>query len=372
MRSAINRRELLRQGSLALAGLTFAGRFTASANNEQYQKFAPPGVIRLTSNENPYGPSPMARKAMADAIAGSNRYPWDNTTILRTQLGKYYGLTEQHVLAGAGSSEILGLVAQYAALNKGNAITAHPTFPIWIRGAETLGLQVIKVPLTPDKKHDLPAMLSKMNSETRLVYVCNPNNPTGTTLPSAEIKNFIEEVSKKTLVLLDEAYIEYCDQPTLAGMVANNKNLVIAKTFSKIYGLAGARIGYALAHPETINKLGSLQPWQNAGASAVSVAAAMASLQDADFLASSKEQNRKASAYAMKELQSMGFTCIPSETNFLYYSIRSFNGNWPELMRGKNILTGRIVEEDGKWTRTTIGTMEEMQSFIAAARQIRS
>lgn len=372
MRSAINRRELLRQGSLALAGLTFAGRFTAAANNEQYRQFAPPGVIRLTSNENPYGPSPMARRAMADAIAGSNRYPWDNTTVLRTQLGKYYGLTDEHVLAGAGSSEILGLVAQYAAFNKGNIVAADPTFGTCTRMAERFGMQVIKLPLTADKKHDLPAMLRKVNNETRLVYVCNPNNPTGTILPTADVKSFIEEVSKKTLVLLDEAYIEYCDQPTLAGMVANNKNLVVAKTFSKIYGLAGARIGYALAHPETIDKLGSLQPWQNAGASAVSVAAAMASLQDADFLASSKEQNRKAGAYAMKELQSMGFACIPSETNFLYYSIRSFNGNWPDLMRARNILTGRIVEEDGKWTRTTIGTMEEMQSFIAAAKQIRS
>lgn len=371
MRTAINRRELLRQGSLALAGLTFAGTFTA-ANTNRSNRFAPPGVIRLTSNENPYGPSPLARSAMADAIASSNRYPWDNTTVLRSQLGKHYGLTDEHVLIGAGSSEILGLVAQYAGMGKGNAITAHPTFPIWIRAAETLGLQIIKVPLTPDKKHDLPAMLRKLNNETRLVYVCNPNNPTGTTLPSNDVKSFVEEVSKKTLVLLDEAYIEYCDQPTLAGMVANNKNLVIAKTFSKIYGLAGARIGYALAHPETIDKLGSLQPWQNAGASAVSVAAAMASLQDADFLRSTKERNQKAGAYAMKELQSMGYPCIPSETNFLYYSIRSFNGNWVDLLRARNILTGRIVEEEGKWTRTTIGTMEEMQSFIAAVKQLKS
>lgn len=372
MRTAINRRELLRQGSLALAGLTLAGRFTAAAHNEQHRKFEPPGLIRLTSNENPYGPSPLARRAMADAIATSNRYPWDETTVLRTQLGKHYGLTDEHVLMGAGSSEILGLVAQHAAFSKGNAITADPSFGTCMRAAERLGLQVVKVPLTADKKHDLPAMLRKLNNETRLVYVCNPNNPTGTTLPSADVKNFIEEVSKKTLVLLDEAYIEYCDQPTLAGMVANNKNIVIAKTFSKIYGLAGARIGYALAHPETIDKLGSLQPWQNAGASAVSVAAAMASLQDADFLTSTKEKNSKANAYAMKELQSMGFNCISSNTNFLYYSIRSFNGNWSDQLRAKNILTGRIVEEEGKWTRTTIGTMEEMQSFISAVKQIRS
>jgi histidinol-phosphate aminotransferase len=373
MRNAINRRDLLRQGSLALAGLTFAGRFTAAANNEQHRKFSPTGsVIKLSANENPYGPSPLARKAMADAVVSSNRYPWDNTTALRTALGKHYGLTNEHVLIGAGSSEILGLVAQHAALAKGNAITADPSFSIWVRAAETLGMQVIKVPLTADKKHNLPAMMARLNNETRLVYVCNPNNPTGTILPSAEVKSFVEEVSKKTLVLLDEAYIEYCDQPTLAGMVANNRNLIVAKTFSKIYGLAGARIGYALAHPETINKLASLQPWQNAGASAVSVAGAIASLQDADFLTMSKERNRKAGAYTMKELQSMGYPCIPSDTNFLYYSIRSFNGNWMEQLRARNILTGRITEEEGKWTRTTIGTWEEMQAFIAAVKQLQS
>lgn len=372
MRNAINRRELLRQGSLALAGLTFAGALPAIANSERRGRFAPPGVIRLTSNENPYGPSPLARSAMADAIASSNRYPWDNTTILRTQLGKHYGLTDEHVLMGAGSTEILALVAQYIAPAKGNVVTAHPTFATCTRAAEALGTQIIRVPLTADKKYDLPAMLRKLNNETRLVYVCNPNNPTGTTLPSTDVKGFIEEVSKKTLVLLDEAYIEYCDQPTLAGMVANNKNLIIAKTFSKIHGLAGARIGYALAHPDTIDKIARVQPWPNGSASAVSVAAATASLQDKDFLISTKERNRKAGAYAMKELQSMGFTCIPSDTNFLYYSIRSFNGDWAELLRGKNILTGRIVEEDGKWTRTTIGTMEEMQSFITAIKQIKS
>lgn len=370
MQHAIHRRDLLRQGSLAIAGLAIAGRLSAAPKESGYEQFRGAGPVRLTSNENPYGPSPLARKAMADAINAANRYPWDNTAVLMKEIGKHHALNEQHVLMGAGSSEILGLVAQLAASSKGNAITAHPTFQIWIPAAERLGLQVIRVPLTADKKHNLPAMLDKLNSDTRLVYVCNPNNPTGTAISSGTVKSFIEEVSKKTMVLLDEAYIEYCNEPSLAGMVAANRNLVVAKTFSKVYGLAGARIGYALAHPETIGKLAAFQPWRNAGASGISVAAALASLQDQQFVNSSKEMTRKAGDYAIKELSSLGFQCIPSNTNFLYYSIGSFNGNWPELLRAKNILTGRIVEEDGKWTRTTIGTMEEMQAFITAAKQI--
>lgn len=368
MAHTVHRRAWLRQSSLAIAGLTLAGK--VSADTGHFNRFVPAGPIRLTSNENPYGPSPMARKAMADAILSSNRYPWDNTTALREQIGGRYSLSRDHVLMGAGSSEILGLVAQYAALSKGNAITAFPSFQIWVPAAEKLGLQIIRVPLTPDKKHDLPAMMSKLSHATRLMYVCNPNNPTGTTLPSAAVKNFVEEVSRKCLVLLDEAYIEYCDEPTLAGLVASNKNIVIAKTFSKIYGLAGARIGYALAHPDTIRELAGLQPWQNAGTSAVSLAAAIASLQDKEFLRTSKQSNRQANDFTMKELKSLGLDCIPSNTNFLYYSLKSFNGNWQDQLRGKNILTGRIVEEEGKWTRTTIGTMEEMQAFIAAAKQL--
>jgi histidinol-phosphate aminotransferase len=376
MSNSIHRRAWLKQGSLAIAGLTFAGK-VATAGNRSFLpglEHAPSnGPVRLTSNENPYGPSPLARKAMAEAIVSSNRYPFDRTTVLREQIGRNFGLGKEYVLMGAGSSEILGLVAQHASLaggNKGNAITASPAFQIWIPSAQKMGLEIIRVPLTGDKKHNLPVMMSKLNSATRLVYVCNPNNPTGTIVPSADVRNFVEEVSRKCVVLLDEAYIEYSEQPTLAGLVSSNKNIIVARTFSKIYGLAGARIGYALAHPDTIAQMAGLQPWQNAGVSAVSIAAALASLEDKEFVRSSREQNRQAGAYTAKELKALGFECIPSVTNFMYYSIKQFSGNWERLLSAKNILTGRIVEEDGKWTRTTIGTMEEMQAFIAAVKQI--
>ncbi|HYE54540.1 MAG TPA: aminotransferase class I/II-fold pyridoxal phosphate-dependent enzyme [Chitinophagaceae bacterium] len=369
MTNTIPRRAWLRQSSLALAGLTVAGRLSA-AGSDQHKPFMPPGPIKLTSNENPYGPSPLARRAMADAIVASNRYPWDNTTVLRGHIGKANGLSADHVLMGAGSSEILGIVAQYAALNKGNVVTASLSFPTAANMSERFGMEIIRVPLTRDKKHDLPAMMSKINNNTRMVYVCNPNNPTSTIVPSADVKNFVEEASKKCIVLLDEAYIEYCNEPTLSSLVANNRNIIVAKTFSKIYGLAGARIGYALAHPDTIGKLGNFQPWQNAGASAVSVAGAIASLEDKDFIRSTKEMNSKARTYVINELTALGFECIPSETNFLFHTLGSYTGNWTDQMRAKNILTGRIVEGEGRWTRITIGTMEEMQAFVAAAKQI--
>lgn len=369
MSTTLHRRAWLRQSSLALASLSIAGKL--SANNNQTAFHAPPdGPVRLTSNENPYGPSPLARKAMQDAVATSNRYPWDASTALRKDIGKRYGLTEDHVLLGSGSTEILGMVGLYAALAKGNLVTADTTFQTCIRMAERNGMQIIKVPVTAEKKYDLGAMASKLNNETRLIYICNPNNPTGTTLPSATVKSFVEEASKKHLVLMDEAYMEYCDQPSLASMVLDNKNVIVAKTFSKIYGLAGARIGYALAHPETIDKLAMLQPWRNGNNSAVTLAAAIASLKDEDFVRSSKKYNRAANDFTAKELRSLGITAIPSDTNFIYYSLASFNGDWEKQMAAKNILANGSMDERGKWTRITIGTMNEMQAFIAAAKQI--
>ena len=366
--STLHRRDWLKQSSLALAGLGLTiPNISIAGTKKIYNEDSP---VRLTSNENPYGPSPLARKAMADAIQSSNRYPWEFTTQLRQQIGAHYQLSQDHVLMGAGSSEILGLVAQLAASQKGNAITAAPSFSIWVPSAERMGLEIIRVPLTTDKKHDLKSMLSRINEKTRLFYICNPNNPTGTFLPADQIRLAAEEASKQCLVLIDEAYIEYADQPSLTQLVNNNRNIIIAKTFSKIHGLAGARIGYGLAHPETIRQLGALQPWSNAGASAVSVAAASASIGDHDFLSSSKKKNSDACRFTEKELEALGFTVIPSRTNFIYYSLGNYKGNWSEGMRAKNILTGRIVEADGQWTRTTIGTMDEMKRFIAAAKSI--
>jgi histidinol-phosphate aminotransferase len=368
-----NRRTWLKQSGLALAGIALLNdNIYALPGHSAFNGTAvPPGApIRLSSNENPYGPSPMARKAMAEAVAASNRYPWTNTNLLIDKIAAGYGLRGDNVLMGAGSSEILGLVAQYASLTKGNAVAADPTFRSWWNAAEKCGLQIVKVPLTADKKHNLPAMLSSINAQTRLVYVCNPNNPTGTVLPPAELKSFIEEASKKALVLLDEAYIEYCEEPTLAGMVAGNKNLVVVKTFSKIYGLAGARIGYALAHADTIDQLAGLQPWANAGASAVALAAASASLDDKDFINSTKAKNTAAKQAACKVFKEMNIPFIASHTNFIYYSSKGFPGDVNAALKKNNVEATRIIEEEGRWTRITVGTMEEMNIYTTVLKQI--
>jgi histidinol-phosphate aminotransferase len=366
---AQNRRQWLAQSGLALAGLGLSGKQSWARefdNNHDSTYRLPGNIIKLSSNENPHGPSPKARIAMAEAVTLSNRYPWDTTNALREKIATLNQLKKENVLIGAGSSEILGLVAQLAALEKGNAVAADPTFRIWWTAAERNGLEILKVPLNADKKHDLQAMLSRINKQTRLLYLCNPNNPTGTVVYSNLLKSFIEEVGSKCLVLLDEAYIEYCNEPSLCSLVSSNKKLIVAKTFSKIYGMAGARIGYALAHPELIQQLNKLQPWENAGASAVSLAGAIASLDDNDFLMKSKKLNNEAKKFTVAELSKLELPSIPSHTNFLYFSLKNYNGDYLQRMAANNIIAGRLVESVDQWYRITIGTMEEMKHFISA------
>jgi histidinol-phosphate aminotransferase len=365
MAQLLERREWIRRAALVAGGLTLSNRMLARDYNFQ----DPSPIIRLHANENPYGPSPMARKAMADAIVSSNAYPWEVTTQLREKIAAGLGLTKENVLMGAGSSEILGIVAQYAALEKGNAIAADPTFGIWFTSAQRSGLDIIKIPLTADKKHDLQRMKEAINVKTRLVYICNPNNPTGTVLHSADIRSFINLVSKDKLVLLDEAYTEYSDEPSLAEMVKDNPNLIIAKTFSKIYGLAGARIGYALANVSTIQKLNELQPWANAGASAVSLAGALASMDDSNFLRMSKEKNSEVRAITASVFKELNIRYIPSHTNFMYYSLSNQKSDLLAALPANNIRGGRITEEEGKWSRISIGTAADMNKFLALVKK---
>jgi histidinol-phosphate aminotransferase len=229
-----NRRNWLRQMSLIAGGLgTMPLKNLASPMPQPLEKVLEDAPIRLSSNENPYGPSPLARIAMAENVIISNRYNWTLTSELVAVIAKKNNLTTDTILIGAGSTEILDRVVQLAALEKGNFIVAEPTFSYWGDAAQTLGLKKIAVPLTADKKHNLAAMLKAITAETRLIYICNPNNPTGTICETAELVAFIKEATKSVLVLVDEAYIDFTTQKS----VSNLKTLSLQKHFLKFMGL---------------------------------------------------------------------------------------------------------------------------------------
>jgi histidinol-phosphate aminotransferase len=362
----MERRQLLKQSALAMAAFAFS-RDAFSREAEKMMTAADyADIIKLSSNENPHGPAPLARKAMMDAVNGSNRYPWDVTTQLREKIAALTGHTKEHIVIGAGSSELLGVVSTMAALQKGNAVAPDPTFRLWIPAAKKTGLGVKLVPLTTGKVTDLQRLKESMDSETKMVYICNPNNPTGTVLPANELEAFIKDIAPKAIILLDEAYTEFSDEPSMAKLVNDYPNLIIAKTFSKIYGMAGARVGYALAHPKTIKQLNELQPWANAGASAVALAGALASLGDTDFINHCKEENKKAKAILYKALDKAGMKYIPSHTSFVYFDSSTYGKDVKSVLEAKQIFGARTFEEGTKWLRLSIGTTAEMQKVAEA------
>ncbi len=364
----MNRRTLLKQMGTGLTFIgagqlnAFAGPATSRSTTDSNQP------VRLSSNENPYGPSPLARAAMAESIAASNRYNWNTASDLISAIARKNNVTDENILIGPGSTEILDLSTRLWEYPEGNFIIANPSYSSWTKTAELSGLRKIAVPLTSDKRHDLPGMLAAIKPGTRFVYVCNPNNPTGTICDYESLATFIKEATKKVPVIADEAYLDYTTQRSLSGLVSDNKNLIVIKTFSKIYGLAGARTGYAISHKDTIDKLSRLQTWPNGGISVVSRAGAIASLKDNDFVRQCYAKNEEVRKYTMEQLARLNITCILTHTNFIYFSLTNYSKDFFGLLKSNNIQGTDIFEAAGSWSRITVGSMQEMQQFVAAIK----
>jgi histidinol-phosphate aminotransferase len=365
-----NRRIWLKKIGIGIAGIgltnfnSFASPFVSKNLNTSFENKG--NLIFLRSNENPYGPSPSARKAFVDNANISNRYNWDVATQLISDLAKRNNVKEENILLGAGSTEILDLVAKFVSLEKGNYVIADPSYDYWTVTLDTLGLTKNKVPLTNDKKINLQAMLEAVNKDTKLVYICNPNNPTGTICEREALVEFVNKISQNTIVLIDEAYLEFTKQQSLGNIVNDNKNIIIAKTFSKIYGLAGARIGYAIANKTIIDNLANLQSNTNNSVSVVSKLAAIASLKDNRFVSNCYLLNENVRQYTINELKKLNCECISSNTNFIYFSLAKYHKDYFRQLENNTIQGGRIYEEQGKWTRITVGKMDEMEKFIKA------
>jgi len=362
-----NRRIWLKQVGLGIVGLGIGQLKTFASPTPDYFNSNPSDIpIRLNLNENPYGPSPSAQIAMTDNIKISNRYNWGLTAVLISAIAKKNNVNTNNILMGAGSTEILDLVLRFTALEKGSFIIAKPTYSKWTNPAETLGYNKIVVPLTKDKRHNLTAMLKAITPDTKMIYICNPNNPTGTICERNTLLAFLKEATKKAIVLVDEAYIDFTNQQSLSSLVIENKNLIVAKTFSKMYGFAGGRIGYAVANASTINELSQLQSWPPESISVVSVTGALASLKDEKFIKETYSLNEKVRKYTIEQLERLNITCIPSHSNFIYFSLSNYKKDFFEQLENNNIIGTKIYKEQGKWSRITVGTMQEMEMFISA------
>ena len=365
-----NRRLWLKKIGIGVAGIglsnfnSFASPLVSENLIDSFENDT--NLIYLRSNENPYGPSPLARKVFVDNTTISNRYNWDVATQLISDLAKKNSVKDENILLGAGSTEILDLVARFVSLNKGNYVIADPSYDYWTVTLDTLGLTKNNVPLTADKKINLQAMLEAVNQDTKLVYICNPNNPTGTICEREALVAFVIKISLNTIVLIDEAYLDFTKQQSLSNIVNDNKNIIIVKTFSKMYGLAGARIGYAIANKTIIDNLANLQSNTNNSVSVLSKLATIASLKDDKFVSNCYFLNENVRQYTIRELEKLNCECISSTTNFIYFSLSNYNKDYFKQLENSNIQGGRIYEEQGKWTRITVGKIGEMEKFIKA------
>jgi histidinol-phosphate aminotransferase len=326
------------------------------------------GVVRLSSNENPYGPSPAALNAMRRSFDLAWRYPDEAADALVAELAKLHAAPGDHILLGDGSSEILKLGAAAFTGPGRSAVVAEPTFEATARYARTAGAEVVKVPLTSDYRHDLERMLP---AGAGLVYLCNPNNPTASLTPKAEVRSFLARVPATTMVMVDEAYAHYADSgdyESVIPLVKDHPNLIVARTFSKIYGMAGLRCGYAVAQPETIERLREQQAWDSLNIMAL--AAARASLADSAHIERSRRLNRDTRAYVGSTLAAMGYQPIPSQTNFLMADLRRDVGPVIDALKQRGVEVGRRFPAMPNCLRVTIGTRPQMEAFLAAFRKV--
>jgi histidinol-phosphate aminotransferase len=375
MGNQIDRRNWLRQSALALTALGVAPSLFSRDLYELKQKL--PGIraadspIFLNGNENPYGPSPLAKKAILEHYFSSNRYPDTFVASLKQKIALHWKVQEQNILLGAGSSEIIGLACQLAAAkSKGHIVTTEPSYKVWNRQATAIGLSFKRNPLPQNDVPNLSTLFGPITQQSRMVYICNPNNPTGTILDVKQVEAFALSVPKNTYVFIDEAYTEYAGLNTLAPIAIQHPNIIVAKTFSKIYGLAGARVGYAIAHPKAIEALSAFQPWPDANVSAVSATAAIASLDDQSFVSDCRDKANQAKQICYETLQKLDLKYIPSSANFILFNIDKIKRNLTEEMKQRNIEVQFRQHYGGKWCRVSMGTIEEMQIFTNALREI--
>jgi len=353
--------------SLGSSGILTDAEIEASLLSE-----VPVIKARLSANENPFGPSAKAKKAIVDALDTSYRYAFSTLQQFSEKIAIAESLDKKQVLLGAGSGSLLHAAAMYFSKNGGSIVSADPTYNSLPRDAEkSFAAKWIKVPLTADYKHDLDAMEKAIDSTTSLVYLCNPNNPTGTVVDTEKLKAFCERVSKRVPIFIDEAYIDYLPDPqatTLIHCVRKGQNIIVARTFSKLHGFAGLRVGYMVALPDMITQL---EPYCNRGdISATSVSAALASYDDKEHLQAALKKTNESKEYLYKILKQEGYEYIPSSANFVMFPVAMDSVRFTEEMmkRGVSVRSWKFANKE--WCRVSIGTMEEMKAFEDAFKQV--
>ncbi|MGN6180374.1 MAG: pyridoxal phosphate-dependent aminotransferase [Mucilaginibacter sp.] len=389
MANSLNRRNWIKSSALMAGGLALAsgtlnklaampvikklGINPKPATDETVLLQAPPAMkARLLANENPFGPSAAAKKAITDSLDTSYQYAFMQMGVLAGKIAKYEGISQTNIMLNSGSTPLLHAAAMHFSKGGKNIITGDPSYEDLPSAAKEHGGNWIKVPLTKDYKLDLDAMEAKVDDNTGLVYICNPNNPTATVVDTQKLKDFCERVSKKTMVFVDEAYIDYLPDPqgtTCIGCIKAGQNIIVARTFSKLYGFAGLRCGYIVAQPQTIKMLSIYTP----GAfnlSATTMAAAIAAYQETDYMKDALQKTIASREHLYGTLKKEGYDYIPSSANFVMFPLKMEGNKFVNEMfkRGVGVRNWKLNGAD--WCRVSIGRMDEMEAFAAAFKEL--
>jgi histidinol-phosphate aminotransferase len=381
MNNSISRRSWLKASIGIASGVAITPAFVQTLmaapltkREEIFFGQLPPTLkMRLNANENPYGPSEKAKKAVIESLSEGNRYPFQVITELKEMIAAREGISVDNIAVGAGSGELLCATGVAYGIETGGIVAPYPTFPLLMMYADVFKTRWDKVDLNEKLEIDYNAVASAVKDDTRLVFVCNPNNPTGTFVDPQIVRDFCKQMSKKVTVFVDEAYLEFVEpaqQSSMIDLVKAGENVIVSRTFSKIYGLAGLRIGYIIARPDIIKKIARYQPGFSVTQAAI--AAAKASLGDENMMTMSRKKNAEARKILTNYLDKKGYFYGKSHTNFIFLDPKSDAQAIMDKLAERGIGI-RVWDYQGKiWNRISIGTVDEMKVLVKNLEEVMS
>jgi histidinol-phosphate aminotransferase len=353
----------------AYASVAESLRYVApiQGNSDEYDSLA-----KLSFNENPWGPPPSVIEAMTKAFKYANRYGYPNGNIVE-ELARHHGVPANLIMLGTGSGEILDVCCTGLLRGGKKIVGSTPSFSVLYEKASGIQSDTIAIPLLADYRQNIPMMIKAVNdnkADVGLVYVCNPNNPTGRCISKEEVKQLLDGIPRDIPVLIDEAYHHFVEDPNYApsvNYVLEGRNVIVARTFSKIAALAGIRLGYAIA-PQPL--LARMRPWTTGSVSAVAQWGAVTALKDVEAMAKIKKETLRLREKAASDLKALGYSSIPSDGNFIMVHIRRPIQQVQPEFRKHGVLVGRPFPPMNEHMRLSIGTEQEMARFMVAFKQI--
>ena len=368
------------KSSIGIGGLMLTPSILSAEEIKKYNPRSKSSIVKLSSNENPYGPSERVLNAIKNSFNDACRYPYEFIQELQKTLAKKHDVPIESIVITGGSNEALRITGLAISNKGGNIVAGQPTYLALMNYAEAWGAEIKWVPVDSDKGYDLKKIRESIDKETNMVFIANPNNPTGTLLNANSLADFCEDISKQTLVFCDEAYYDYInekDYPSMDYLVRKGENVIISRTFSKVYGMAGLRIGYLVLKPELADGLfGKYSPYGRpnimAQTNVLAVAAASEALKDTDFYKFSLKKANEEKDKIYKLLDYLDLKYVKSSTNFVFFESKKHIDKLSAEMLEKGVRVGRPFPPFYDWCRISTGTSEEVDRFIESMLEVYS